>query len=371
MTESKPRTIEDQLKDILEADGALRSSRIIRVTPMAGDASNREYFRAELDGRPSSMVVLRYGDSKGPQFSGEKIAQSDAMHQLSPYLRERGVPVPSLYRYDAEERIFLFEDLGDDALATLARDTGTAAAERIEQQLGSDWLMKLFRSAIDVIASYQSLPPDENTFLFKRGLAFENYRREASEFTEFFGPTRGIRPAEVQRIETLLDGICESIVSIPRKPSHFDFHGFNLLVDRDCQLRVIDFQDCSFISEARDLVSLVNDRDMDSILGRSRQEALIRYYLERLKPGAAFQKHYDLTLLHWDLRVAGRFVKLCQTKKTDRYYEWLPGTLRRLGRTLVRIHREIHGLDDMLDIVSRLSGEAREGIADPWPFPTS
>lgn len=369
--------LSQQLSHMLLGIGPLAQAQVRDLHPIAGDASNREYYRVRFSGAhvPVTAILLKYGDSKGPAFpvsalrQEEAISQEEAMVVLARLLSEHSIPVPELYRRDKVARLLLFEDVGNDALAALARGTDRKALDRVHLLLGDDWLMSLFRRAVDLIAQYQGIPLIDNHPVLQRALAFENYRREATEFVEFYGPTRGMRSKDAEVLNTLLDGLCESLMAVPRRAAHFDFHGYNLLVDERGNLRVIDFQDACQVSYARDLVSLINDRDMDAVLGRERHGRLFAYFLEKLHPAPDFLQHYDLTLLHWDLRVAGRFVKLCQLKNTTKYFEWLPGTLRRVGRTLLRCQKVLHKVEDSLEIVTRLSPEAREGTEDPWPHP--
>lgn len=156
------------------------------------------------------------------------------------------------------------------------------------------------------------------------------------------------------------------MIAIPKRLSHFDFHAYNLMVLPSGDLGLIDYQDACQVSWVRDIVSLINDRGMDEKLGCSLQKDLLRHFSSSVPHAGNLPHDYDMTLLHWDLRVCGRFEKLGKTKKTDRYQQWLPGTQRRLGRTLARSYRSVHGFDDLLEVVARLSPEAREGINDPW-----
>lgn len=342
------------------------------VTALAGDASSRSFFRVAVESQllPRSLIMIEYGGAKGPKFPGAKNkTQEEALFELAEYFYSHRIPVAKLFSYSPTHHAFLFEDLGNLTLAQFADGTLDDDGERVKDRCGSDYLSILFQRAIDAIARLQALPFDPHCVAFQRGLAFENYKSEVSEFIEFFAEPRGISSASKQLMNKVFDGLCETVVSFPRALSHFDFHGYNIMVDEEGRVLLIDYQDACLVSNARDVVSLLNDRDMDVKLGATRHAALLRYFAETLKVGSDFTLHYNLTLLHWDLRVAGRFVKLCKSHNTERYLKWLPGTLRRLGRTLHRSYRALHGLDDLLEVLIKLAPETAEGVQDPWPLP--
>ena len=232
--------------------------------------------------------------------------------------------------------------------------------------LGSDYVFKLFERAIGIIRALQSIAPDKSCVAFQRHQSFEMLLAEAKEFTEFYAVPLGLRKPAQTRLELAFEALCETVNSLPRKLSHFDFNAYNLFVDAAGALRVLDFQDACMAAPARDIVSLLNDRGMDEVLGPALHRRLLQAYTQILDAGSEFHVQYHCTLLHWDFRVCGRFKKLDRKQETARYEQWIPGTLRRLGRTLKAFHRELHGFDDVLQILHDFSPQAREGATSKW-----
>jgi hypothetical protein len=113
----------------------------------------------------------------------------------------------------------------------------------------------------------------------------------------------------------------------------------------------------------------LNDRDSDSALGRERQGRLLSFFMKEINSHSDFPQLYDEYLLLWDFRVSGRFALLAEKRGIDRYKAWIPGTLRRLGRTLVRAKKVIPHAEEALAMLSRFSPEIEEGRRDPWDFP--
>jgi len=358
----------EEFQQLFTESPGLKLLVVRKVDALAGDASNRNYYRVTAtepgSGKVRSFIFLRYGSAKGPAFKQPvNVSQEQALRQLSRFFAERGLPVPRLYLHDEISRSFVFEDCGDLSLATLASGHQSAVVDSLNDRFGPDWVERLFERAVDLVSSLQSLPPDVNCVAFLRWLEFENYRAEAQEFIEFLAEPRGLTKSSQAVLKKQFDALSETIMSFPKRLSHFDFHGHNILVRDDGALVLIDYQDACLMSPTRDIVSLFNDCGMDEVLGSSRHARLLAYAKEKLPELKGFEHCYHMTLLHWDFRVSGRFLKLCKTKNTERYLQWVPGTLRRLGRTLAASHQELHGMSDVLEILQRLLPEFKDGMA--------
>ncbi len=363
--------MKESVQNLFSASPQLRGLVVREVQALAGDASQRRYFRVTVQGLPSSLILLEYGNAKGPAFKQPEIpSQEESMRLLANELLPFQIPLPKLFLHDSKSHRFVFEDCGDRSLAMLASGHRDALVEQLENDHRSDWLEHLFAEAIGIVSKLQKIPSTSSVVACRRWLEFENLRNEAQEFIDFVAIPGGANKAALEVLRGQLDALCETIRSFPKLVSHFDFHGHNILVRDDGKLTLIDFQDACLASPARDIVSLLNDRGMDETLGYSRHSRLLKRAFEGLgATSQEFTKYYNFTLLHWDLRVSGRFRKLGIEKKTDRYVQWIPGTLRRLGRTVLRAHPEIHGMEDLLQVLEKLCPEAREGISDPWPLP--
>lgn len=362
----KPMT--QQVQEVFNESPGLKLLTARAVSALAGDASSRKYYRVAAtengSGKARSFIFLQYGDYEGRTFKQTPaLTQEMALHQLSRFFAERGLPVPQLYFHDVDSRSFVFEDCGDRSLALLASGHRDAVVDSLYDSLGPDWIERLFERAIDLTAALQKLTPDVNCAAFLRWLEFENYRTEAQGFIQHLAEPRGLSKAGKVVLEKQFDALSETIMSFPKRLSHFDYHGHNLLVREDGVLRMIDYQDACLMPPLRDLVSLLNDRGMDEVLGSSRHERLLAYGKKQIPALADFDHQYHMTLLHWDFRVSGQFLRLCKAKNSERYLQWVPGTLRRLGRTLVKSHKELHGMSDALEILLKLLPEVREGGA--------
>ncbi len=361
----------EQAHALLKTSPHFSQASIEELQPLAGDMSTRRYVRVVLKGaKVRSAILMLLNQGKGPVKGGRQdLTQDDTFVELTRFLADHGIAVPSLYIDGRRDKVLLVEDVGDMPLWHFAFRSLRDEHRKIEDLLGDDPVLQLFKRCIDITATLQAIPPSQNCVAFQRWVEFDQCRREVGEFLEYYAKPRGLRPSEIELLQKVNDAICECIMAHPRTLSHFDYMPHNLFVAPDGRIRVLDFQDMSMNSPVRDIVSLINDRDTDTALGKSRHATLLAYFMEKLAVDEMFPQRYDEYLLHWDFRVSGRFVLLAEQRGVERYRQWIPGTLRRLGRTLIRAHRHMHRLDDALEVLIRLSPEIKEGVEDPWQSP--
>ena len=104
------------------------------LTPLAGDASNRRYFRIELTGGAAHSVILMQL-AEPEAFKQSEEAVSGAAHQATElpflnilsHLSKAGISVPRLYHYDQAAGLLYLEDFGD---LTLWKPAVRQAADR-------------------------------------------------------------------------------------------------------------------------------------------------------------------------------------------------------------------------------------------------
>lgn len=339
---------------------SLKRSRILQISQIAGDASGREFYRIVLSQSKVPTVILMGLNSKpGPvgRYQPEK-TQDDTFVEIGRFLLEEGISVPKILVDARKERYLLVEDVGETSLMNM---TQTLMAQGDVERVAA-----LYKQAVDIIFQLQRCYSNSN-IAFKRAPSFEQLRSEVDEFLLYYLGRYEVKSSEKEVLKSFFDAVCESVDSHPKKLSHFDYTSFNLFYQPiENQVRVIDFQDACLTSDLRDLVSLINDRDMDAILTPDLQRILVKYFMEKMENKSGFVNRYYEMAMHWDLRVSGRFSQLVDFKHMEKYEEWIPGTLRRLGRTLVLVESRFPQTPDVLDIISKYSKEFREGIVQKW-----
>ncbi len=230
----------ERLLGFLKKQGIKKPS-VVALTP---DASTRKYFRVPW--KNSNAVVAVYPEPFDPEFH--------------PYLDvtrlflESDIPVPEIFAVDGASGIIVQEDLGDKQLFSIYEDASEEECESYKEQ------------AINLIARIQKATQraTEVNSIASR-LAFDEAKLswELDFFVEhYFASLRKeiLRHAEAAELKAELNDIAAELASAPRVLCHRDFHGANLMVDRNNHLRVVDHQDARMGPATYDLVSFLLDR---------------------------------------------------------------------------------------------------------------
>lgn len=324
------RTIETRLPSGL----ALRG-----ITPLAGDASNRRYYRLDLTGgSPRSLILMQLAEPEG--FKQSEEAVSGAIHQIDElpflnimsHLANATVPVPALHYYDQASGLLYLEDFGD---VTLAEAVGQADASTVESR---------YKQAIDILVRIQTdatTPVHPTCLAFHRRFDVPLLMWEFDHFLEYGVDVRQGRPMHAED-GAVVRRECERIADImagePQVFVHRDYHSRNLMVDGS-RLGVIDFQDALMGPSMYDLASLLRDAYVQ--LDESLVDRLVDYYLDQLAERkvvwtnrAAFRRLFDLTSIQRNLKAAGRFVYIDRVKGNPKFLADIPRVLGYVKRNL-------------------------------------
>ena len=318
-------------------------TRLLSLSPLAGDASSRRYYRALLDGprAPRSAIIMELQGSSLP-LSSEELAifheppKELPFLNLHRFLNRLGVRIPALYGHWVEEGILLLEDLGDRCLWDSVQ--GLSPAE----------IIRWYEKAIDQLLLIQvagTRAKDDSCVAFKQRFDFRLYMWEFDHFLEYGlekRPGGKISPAERELLARSFEDISRRLESQPPCLNHRDYHSWNLMV-LNGEVAVIDFQDALLAPPQYDLASLLNDRETDRIIQPDMEDRLIRYYLQKRDEAGEervnrddFLDIYILSAVQRDLKVVGRFHYLDLIKGKPGYKKYLPPTLKRLKRNLLR-----------------------------------
>jgi len=271
---------------------------------VAGDASNRRYFRANLGGRSRILVEAPPGTEKNAEFV--------AVREL---LARAGVRVPALYASDLQRGYLLLEDLGDRLLLP----------ELTTSSVDGD-----YRRAMDVLLRMAAIDT--------AGLDIPDYdaallQEELDRFPAWFATALlGYAPDEQERelLRTVNSLLVTSALEQPQVLVHRDFHSRNLMPQADGVLAVIDFQDAVVGPVTYDLVSLLRDCYVSWPAARVRDWALD--YLACLQAAGLlgevdserFLRWFDLMGLQRHIKVLGTFARLYLRDGKPAYLADLP-----------------------------------------------
>ncbi len=153
------------------------------LTPLAGDASNRRYFRIELTGGAAHSVILMQL-AEPEAFKQSEEAVSGAAHQVTElpflnilsHLSKAGISVPRLYHYDQAAGLLYLEDFGDLTLWEACREASAADREA------------RYTEAVDALVHMQSTatsPADQHCLAFHRRFDVPLLMWEFEHFLEY------------------------------------------------------------------------------------------------------------------------------------------------------------------------------------------
>ncbi len=312
----------------------------LTIAPLAGDASNRSYYRLSLSpgSHPPSLILMQLAEPEAFKKAEEAVSASTIPITELPFLNIQrhleaaGVAVPHVYGYDQRAGRLLLEDVGD-----VTMEAWLAGAEAQSRR-------DIYKEAIDELIGIQTRAAERKNgrcIAFGRAFDVPLLLWELDHFLEYGIEARGgpvpARDREAIRAEFLR--IAQFLASLPRTFTHRDYHSRNLMVHAK-KIRILDFQDALLGPPTYDLASLLRDSYVE--LEPQLVEELIRYYRDRLRaagkgdPGEAddFDRAFRWTALQRNLKAAGRFVYIHRVKGKDLYLQSIPRTLGYVQRTL-------------------------------------
>ena len=311
------------------------------LTPLAGDASNRRYFRIELTGATARSVILMQL-AEPEAFKQSEEAVSGAAHQVTElpflnilsHLSKAGVSVPRLYHYDQPTGLLYLEDFGDLTLSEACREASAADLDA------------RYTQAVDALVHMQvkaTSSADPNCLAFHRSFDVPLLMWEFDHFLEYGIEARQGTPMKDEgrrEIRGAFGKIAELLAGEPRVFVHRDYHSRNLMVD-GARLGVIDFQDALMGPATYDLASLLRDAYIE--LDEALIDRLINRYLDQLATHRqvwtnreVFRRLFDFTSIQRNLKAAGRFVYIDRVKGNPKFLSDIPRTLGYVRRNLYK-----------------------------------
>ncbi len=340
MTFSIEPRIAEKIRLVFGAD-----QKLITLTALAGDASSRRYYRAQLSGGiPASLIVMELpAGSSSLSLSSEELAIFKRAPKELPFLNIHrflsgvGVNVPKIYGQWESEGLLLLEDLGDTVLWDQV------------QGLSDDQVLVWYKKAIDELLNLQirgTAKRDPSCIAFQQRFDLKLYLWEFEHFIEWGLEKRPGAKVAAPLLDTLRETFGAIAAILDRQTSclsHRDYHSWNLMIHNEA-VRVIDFQDALLAPLQYDLASLLNDRITDSVIRSEIEEELVGYYMNqrRAMTGQAiaeekFFEIYRLSAIQRDFKVVGRFYYLNRVKNRPGYMQFVPPTVRRLERNLAKL----------------------------------
>lgn len=316
------------------------------IKKLAGDASNRVYYRISTINQ-QSYIVMELSDPEAFKTSEEKVSSSVIPVKELPYinisrfLSEYGIGVPELYYYDKERGVLLLEDLGEATMHEILRRSNPGKYD------------KYYKKAIDELLKIQISATrrlDRNCIALGRKFDVPLLMWEFDHYIEYGVEARSgikIPSPELKEIRSVFHKISEILAEEQACLTHRDYHSRNLMIKEE-RIRVIDFQDALMGPCVYDLASLLRDSYLE--LNESLVDELLAYYIWRKKEidriefdKKEFRKLFDLMSIQRNMKAVGRFVYINNVKKNNNYLKYISGTLSYIKNNLLK-HAELNNL---------------------------
>jgi aminoglycoside/choline kinase family phosphotransferase len=300
----------------------------VRVVPLTGDASTRQYFRVMRPDNPS--VVLAVYDAP---FTFNELP----FVNVSGLLSNVPLPIPAIAGDAGELGILILEDLGDVTLQAHLGVTQPAEHDALYKQ-AVEFIERLQRRGRELEAA-QYIP---------FSIAFDRDKLvwELNFFVKYFLEAyRGIAVPPSARAALAEEWLqmAGELAGEPRVLCHRDYHSRNLMI-HDLRLYIIDYQDARMGPDTYDLASLLRDSYVD--LSEDRVDELIRGFLElgpdgKSTPDAVneFRRRFDLMSVQRNLKALGTFGHQTTARNNPVYIQYIPRTLSYVRTNLGRYPR--------------------------------
>ena len=300
------------------------------IEPASSDASFRRYFRVFHEGGTHIVMDAPPGrEDVRPYLNITVMLETARVH------------VPRVYEWDIERGLLLLEDLG--------------TRQYLPALEAGDDADKLYHDALQALADIQ-VRGRESAFQLP-AYDREVLVREMALMPEWFC-TRHLQLDLTRGQGAMLTAAFEFLVAEalaqPQVFVHRDYHSRNLLITKERNPGVIDFQDALRGPVGYDLVSLLKDCYIS--WPRSRVEGWVREYRLMVHERAARSAGAnDAQMLYWfdvigiqrHLKVLGIFARLWYRDGKSGYLNDLPLTLRYVVEACARFPA-LQGLREFL-----------------------
>lgn len=286
------------------------------MRPASADASFRRYFR--IDGGPGQTFILM--DAPPPQEDVRPFIQ------IAQLLADTGVTVPAVLASQVEQGFLLLSDLG---------------TVMYSQLLNQDTAQKLYMDAINSLVQIQSFSQPDVLPEYDRAML----QRELQLFPEWYIGQHlkaTLTDAQQASLDKVFEQILANTMAQPQVYVHRDYHSRNLMVIKEGNPGIIDFQGAMYGPITYDIVSLLRDAyiewDEEQVL-----DWAIRYWERARHAGLpistdidSFYRDFEFMGLQRHLKILGIFCRLAYRDNKPDYLADLPLVLSYVRKTAQR-----------------------------------
>lgn len=296
-------------------------SNDFKVYSLAGDASNRRYYRVILDHH--SWVLMRWDPFEPENYPFLSVLKHFAKAE---------VHVPEVVYMSPQDGLVLLEDLGDLTLERKFSESQKQENSLDFYKMAIDEIVKIHHKATAMPGECTAfkIKFDTEKFLWEMNYGKDNLLSGILKFK--------LTESTAAEITRIFADICTKLDQEPKKIAHRDYHSRNLMIKLD-EMKVIDFQDARLGPIQYDLVSLLKDSYVE--MNSQMTKILLDYYLDSSKEflpanfsREQFDEIYELQSIQRCFKACGSFASFYNLRNDKRYLKYLSGTLRRVLKSL-------------------------------------
>jgi len=296
------------------------------IETIPGDASSRRYRRVRLPGG-GTAVEVQYPPGSGITFSKDL--------EVRDWLERHRLRVPRLIAIDPATSRAVLEDFGPCGASATLRSMPSGARSAAARALVTP-LEILARIDPATLPAWNA-PLDEHRMRWELA-GFELW---------FLRYGRGLSPSPA--VGHWLDELAARVAAHPRRVCHRDYHTDNLFLLQNGEVGVIDFQDLLIGPESYDLVSLIGERDLPSLLPGGDLAEVSAEWARRTGAAPGWEDRLTETAAQRGLKVLGTFARLVASGR-EGYRRWLEELVPRQAALL-------RALGAPEELVAALSGD--------------
>lgn len=302
----------------------------IRIDKLAGDGSDRDWYRAGYEGR--SFIIADHGICM-PETNARSVL--NAFIHIGNHLFSKGLPVPRILDQDLLSGMVLLEDLGDIHLETL-----------IKQENNDLFTLSLYEKVLDHLIDFSIK-------------GFHGFKKEWTCQTQTYSKPLIVEKECLYFMTQFIQGYLNKKVSAHDFSQEFDLiadhalkNEFTGLMHRDMQSRnimiknghpvFIDFQSARQGPLQYDLASLLIDPYVN--LKEQTKHDLLVYTTTKLnlnlEKSRLFLESYHYCCLTRNLQILGAFSFLSRIKKKKQFELYIPDAVISLKRIIKNLNTD-------------------------------
>jgi len=317
--------------DIDKIKKCLKKYEIKEINKLAGDASDRTFYRILLKNK-ESIVAMCY--LKG---------SDDAIKRwidINLYMKGLGLKVPEVYSVNDKSGVVIIQDFGDVTL------------EKYLFNLSEDEILKIYLKAVENLIVLQNGGKKRELACFHLAFDTEKLFEELLFFVthtiEGYWEIK-VKEKDKSNLNKEFMALSSFLAGRERVLTHRDYHSRNLM-SVNGELGIVDFQDARLGPCQYDLASLLRDSYFQ--LDEAVISVVLKRYFENcmMKKKENFEeflKVFDYMSLQRNLKALGSFGFLSSIKKKTYFGKYMPATISYVMKNLQK-YSELKNLADVL-----------------------